>query len=153
MVIAARRFELRIDCRRHETNKEKNMVAQETLSGNWHAIVGAIKEKFGQITGDDLTRVQGNVDQLIGLIERKTGQTREQIEAFLSDCCNQAGTTYRKASNMLDEGIHRVSEQADHGYQVAKDTVAKRPMESIAVVAGLGLLAGIAIGVSMASRK
>lgn len=107
------------------------MVAQETLSGNWHTIVGAIKEKFGQITGDDLTRVQGNVDQLIGLIERKTGQTREQIEAFLSDCCDQA----------------------DHGYRVAKDTVAKRPMESIAVVAGLGLLAGIAIGVSMATRK
>lgn len=140
------------------------MVAQETLSGNWHTIVGAIKEKFGQITGDDLTRVQGNVDQLIGLIERKTGQTREQIEAFLSDCCDQAGSAYRKASqkgsevlqqasNMLDEGIHRASEHADHGYRVAKDTVAKRPMESVAIVAGLGLLAGIAIGVSMASRK
>ncbi|AMV33208.1 hypothetical protein VN12_13865 [Pirellula sp. SH-Sr6A] len=129
------------------------MVAQETLAGNWHKVVGAIKEKFGQITGDDLTRVQGNVDQLIGLIERKTGQTREQIEAFLTDCCDQAGSAYRKASHMIDEGINRVSEQADHGYQVAKDTVSKRPMESIAIVAGLGLLAGIAIGVSMASRK
>lgn len=140
------------------------MVSQENLAGHWNTIVGAVKEKFGQITGDDLTRVQGNFDQLIGMIERKTGQTKESIESFLNDCCDSAGTTYRRATKKgaelynqageaLDEGIQRFSEHADQGYQAARDAVSKRPMESVAVVAGLGLLAGIAIGVSMASRR
>ncbi len=129
------------------------MVTQESISGHWHSIVGAVKEKFGQITGDDLTKLQGNLDQLVGLIQRKTGQTREQIESFLEDCCTQAGTTYQKASQAIDDGIHRLSEQADQGYRVARETVERRPMESVAVVAGLGLLAGVAIGISMATRR
>ena len=73
------------------------MVTQEKLSSNWHSIVGAIKEKFGQVTGDDLTRVQGNVDQLVGLLERKTGQTRESIEAFINDCCSDGAKLYDRA--------------------------------------------------------
>lgn len=140
------------------------MVSQENLAGHWHTIVGAVKEKFGQITGDDLTRVQGNFDQLVGLLERKTGQTKEKIESFLDDCCSTAGTTYKRAAQkgaelynqageVFDDGFHRISEHADQGYRAARDAVAKRPMESVAVVAGLGLLAGIAIGVSMASRR
>lgn len=140
------------------------MVSQENLAGHWHTIVGAVKEKFGQITGDDLSRVQGNFDQLVGLLERKTGQTKEKIEAFLDDCCSSAGTTYKKAAQAgadlynqageaIDEGYQQLRSQADQGYRYARDAVEKRPMESVAVVAGLGLLAGIAIGVSMASRR
>lgn len=140
------------------------MVSQENLAGHWHTIVGAVKEKFGQITGDDLTRVQGNFDQLVGMLERKTGQTKEKIESFLNDCCSNAETTYRRAAQKgaelynqageaLDEGLHRFGEHADQGYRAARDAVSKRPMESVAVVAGLGLLAGIAIGISMAGRR
>ena len=70
------------------------MISQETLRGNWNQIVGAIKKEFGQITGDDLTRVRGNVDQLIGRIQEKTGHSREQIDAFLSSCVANAGETY-----------------------------------------------------------
>jgi uncharacterized protein YjbJ (UPF0337 family) len=140
------------------------MVSQESMSANWHSIVGKVKEKFGQITGDDLTKIQGNVDQLVGLIERKTGQTREQVEEFLQGCCDTTSDTYRKvaersqkmigqASDMIDEGIKQVSDRANEGYEYAKETVSRRPAESLAVVAGLGLLAGFAIGMSMCSRK
>jgi uncharacterized protein YjbJ (UPF0337 family) len=140
------------------------MVSQETLSGNWNSIVGKVKEKFGQITNDDLTKIHGNMDQLVGLIERKAGQTREQAEEFLSAFYDKAEGTFRnvsqkghqaynQASEMLDEGMKQVSQKAGEGYEYAKDTVTRRPAESLAVVAGLGLLAGIAIGISMFSKR
>jgi uncharacterized protein YjbJ (UPF0337 family) len=140
------------------------MVTQETMNSNWHAVVGKVKEKFGQITGDELTRIQGNFDQLVSLIERKTGQTREQVEEFLNSCSDSASDAYRKvadkgqqvynqASEYVDEGLRQVRERAGESYAYAKQTVARRPAESLAVVAGIGLLAGIAIGMSMCSRR
>jgi uncharacterized protein YjbJ (UPF0337 family) len=140
------------------------MVSQEKMSGNWNTVVGKVKEKFGQITHDDLTRVQGNMDQLVGLIERKAGQTREQAEAFLSTCYDKAEDTYKtvadkgqqiynQAAGMFDEGLKQVGQKAGEGLEYAKETVTRRPTESIAVVAGLGVLAGIVIGISMCSKR
>src|SRR5262245_7846004 len=56
------------------------MVNQQTLQGNWNEIKGKLRSKWGQLTNDDLQTAHGNVDQLIGLIQRKTGEARSSIE-------------------------------------------------------------------------
>jgi uncharacterized protein YjbJ (UPF0337 family) len=140
------------------------MVSQEKLSGDWHTVIGKVREKFGQITNDDLSKIHGNLDQLVGLIQQKAGQTREQAESFLATINDTAGSAFRdvtergqqaygQASDMLDEGVKQVSKKAGEGYEYARETVARRPAESIAIIAGLGVLAGIAIGVSMNSKR
>ena len=140
------------------------MISQEKITKNWHSVVGKVKEKFGQISNDDLSSVQGNIDQLVGLIERKAGQSRDQAEEFLSSVYSSAEGTlhnlsekghqaYNQATEMLDDGMKQVSQKAGQGYEYAKDTVARRPAESLAVIAGLGVLAGIAIGVSLCSKR
>ena len=58
--------------------------AQE-LQGQWNRLKGQVKEKWGQLTDDDLQISGGNVDQLVGRIQQKTGVARDQIEKFLSD--------------------------------------------------------------------
>jgi uncharacterized protein YjbJ (UPF0337 family) len=149
-----------------ESSKQRRykMVAQDKLSGSWHTIVGAIKEKFGQVTGDDLTRVQGNFDQLVGLLERKTGQTRESIEAFIDDVVDGGSSLYQKAkqksadvvhqaSDYVQQGVSQVSRRAEEGVDYARETVRSKPVESLAIVAGLSALAGLAIGFSMACRR
>ncbi len=140
------------------------MVTREQMSGNWHSVIGKVKERYGQITSDELSKVEGNMDQLVGLIERKAGQTREQAEEFLSSLYDKAEGTFRQVSEkghqaynqayeLLDEGMKQVSQKANEGYEYAKDTVARRPGESLALVAGLSMLAGIAIGVSIYSKS
>ena len=140
------------------------MVSQERLKGNWNQVAGAIKREFGQITGDDLNRVRGNVDQLIGLIQEKTGRSREQIDAFLSDCCSSAGATLNRVSETasqyvnaagesLQQNYDRVAESAQQGYQQAVRTVSKRPVESLAIAVGAGLLAGLVFGLSLSRRR
>ncbi|MCC7336572.1 MAG: DUF883 family protein [Pirellulaceae bacterium] len=140
------------------------MISQETLRGNWNQIVGAIKKEFGQITGDDLTRVRGNMDQLIGLIQEKTGRSREQVDAFLSQCCSNAGDAVNRfsetasqyasaAGESLQQNYDRVAESAQQGYQQAVRTVSKRPMESLAIAVGAGMLAGLVVGLSLSRRR
>jgi len=39
----------------------------DVLKGKWEEIKGGVKEKWGKLTDDDLTQVEGNKEKLIGL--------------------------------------------------------------------------------------
>ena len=140
------------------------MVSRDELMGNWNGIVGSIKQKFGEFTRDELTRVEGNFEQLVGLVQRKTGKSREQISSFISDCCESAGTTYgqvaNRASHYVDaageairENYDRVASEAKKGLDYTAQSVVRRPVESIALAVGAGIVAGLLLGLSMSNRK
>ena len=140
------------------------MVSKDQLMGNWNSIVGSLKEKFGEFSKDELTRVEGNFEQLVGLVQRKSGQSREQISSFISDCCESAGTTYSQVANRaahyadaageaIRENYDRVASEARKGYDYTAQSVGRRPIESLALAVGTGILAGIVLGLSMTSRK
>ena len=59
------------------------MINQTTLKGNWNEIKGKLRSHWGQLSNDDIQAFNGNVDQLVGLIERKTGETRAAVEDYL----------------------------------------------------------------------
>ncbi|HMP05826.1 MAG TPA: CsbD family protein, partial [Lacipirellulaceae bacterium] len=78
-------------------------INQQTLEGNWNEIKGLIHEKWGQLTNDDLQRARGNVDQLVGLIQRKTGEGRDTVERFLSEATSGgANAVARMAESVRD---------------------------------------------------
>lgn len=139
------------------------MVTKQELSGSWNKIVGTVKEKYGQISDNELRQVEGNVDQLVGLVQRKTGQSREQIEAMLDECCQSADSTMQRVSEKASqyagdageyvrEQYGQISDQAQRGYQQSVRTLSRHPLESAGVAFGIGLVAGIAIGLSLTSR-
>lgn len=140
------------------------MVAAEKVRSSWKAVTGAVKEKWGQITGDDLSKVEGNVDQLISLLQRKTGETRDRIEAFVSDIVsNTEGTVNRvadvasqyagQAGEALRENYDAVVSSAQRGYDETKQMVSHRPMESVAIALGAGLLTGLIVGLSLGRQR
>jgi uncharacterized protein YjbJ (UPF0337 family) len=51
--------------------------------GRWNQLKGKVKQTWGQLTDDDLDIMEGNYDELIGRIEERTGETREEIERKL----------------------------------------------------------------------
>ena len=57
------------------------MVNAQVLQGQWNQVRGELKKKWGQLTEDDLRFTNGNIDQLVGRIQSKTGEAREAIEA------------------------------------------------------------------------
>mgnify|MGYP000518139079 CR=1 FL=1 len=49
------------------------------IKGNWNETKGKLKEKFGELTDDDLAFEEGQEDQLVGQIQKKTGKTRDEM--------------------------------------------------------------------------
>ena len=141
------------------------MVNQQVLQGNWHEIRGKLRKKWGQLTNDDLQSFDGNIDHLLGLIQRKTGEGREAIEQFLDDAAAhgssfaaQAGDQVREysqhAAETIQEGARQASETFRQGYDAvrqsysdAEEMVRRRPSEAAAICFGVGLLTGLLVAV------
>lgn len=49
------------------------------IKGNWNQIKGTLKQKYGQLTDDDLMLAEGKEDELLGRLQQKTGKTRDQL--------------------------------------------------------------------------
>jgi uncharacterized protein YjbJ (UPF0337 family) len=61
------------------TSKEHGMRT-ETLKGQWKQLKGKVKEKWGQLTDDDIQAVEGRRDYLIGRIQERYGIEKERAE-------------------------------------------------------------------------
>lgn len=55
----------------------------DKIKGNWNVIKGKLKEEYAELTEDDLLYTEGQEDQLLGKIQKKTGQTKEQIKEWV----------------------------------------------------------------------
>ena len=66
------------------------MINQQILEGNWNEIKGKLRQKWGQLTDDDFQQIRGDAEQLIGVIQRKTGEAREAIEQYLQEISSSA---------------------------------------------------------------
>lgn len=71
---------------------------RDMLKGQWKQLQGRIKEAWGDLTDDDLARVEGDWDQLVGRVQERTGEARESIERQLDDMID-AFRTRRPASD------------------------------------------------------
>jgi uncharacterized protein YjbJ (UPF0337 family) len=76
------------------------MVNQSVLQGNWKQIRGKLKEKWGNLADDDVASFDGNVDQLVGKIQQKTGETRMQVEQFLEQVSEESFVQDRPATSL-----------------------------------------------------
>lgn len=56
-----------------------------TLKGNWNVIKGRLRKKYAQLTDDDLAYIEGSEEELIGRLQKRTGETRERIEELLDE--------------------------------------------------------------------
>jgi uncharacterized protein YjbJ (UPF0337 family) len=136
--------------------------AQE-LQGQWNTLRGRVKEKWGQLTDDDLMMHGGNVDQLIGKIQQRTGEGREAIERFLTDLTSQGSSAVAQATETVGRFAHQATDrlrdqygqwadQARDRYEDAQDMVRHNPGQSVAVAFGVGLVAGLVVGLALRSR-
>lgn len=56
----------------------------EQIEGNWKQFKGGVKEQWGKLTDDELTRIGGKRDKLAGLLQEKYGLAKEAVEDEIS---------------------------------------------------------------------
>jgi uncharacterized protein YjbJ (UPF0337 family) len=59
-----------------------------TFKGNWNTIKGKLKQKYGQLTDNDLAYTEGKEDELIGKIQKRVGRSRDEIERIIDEACS-----------------------------------------------------------------
>jgi uncharacterized protein YjbJ (UPF0337 family) len=53
--------------------------------GAWNEVKGKLKQKYGQLTDDDLTFAEGKEDELYGRLQQRLGKTKEEIRKELEE--------------------------------------------------------------------
>jgi uncharacterized protein YjbJ (UPF0337 family) len=149
------------------------MLNAQEVRGQWDQLQGKIKQKWGQLTDDDLKIVGGNVDELVGRIHQKTGVAREQIESFIGDLASGTSSTlekaratasdfagaaagrmrdgYEQASSRMREGYEQMSDRMREGYQRVGERVRENPAQSMLAVFGIGVIAGVVLALMVRS--
>ena len=80
------------------------------ITGDWNIAKGKIKQKWAKLTDDDLQSVAGKEEELIGRIQKRTGEAREQVERALHDSCRSAEQKRDVEKSLA--GTARVTESA-----------------------------------------
>jgi uncharacterized protein YjbJ (UPF0337 family) len=139
------------------------MSTQEQMLGSWNQLKGKIKQRWGQLTDDELSEVEGNLDQLIGLVQQKTGEARQNIERVILRFNEETGgafvhatETARQYADQATEALRgaadQMRERGRETYEEAQAMVRRRPAESVAAAFGAGILVGVIVGLVIGSR-
>ena len=57
----------------------------QTLKGEWNQLKGSVKQKWAELTDDDLTHIEGSRDKLVGRLQERSGRAKEEVEREVND--------------------------------------------------------------------
>ena len=55
------------------------------MKGTWNETKGKLKQKFADLTDDDLLFVEGKEDELLGRLEKKVGKSKEELRTTIAN--------------------------------------------------------------------
>lgn len=61
------------------------------IKGDWNIAKGKLKQKWAKLTDDDLHYVEGKQDEMLGRIQKRTGETRAAVEQAVKDASSDCG--------------------------------------------------------------
>ena len=62
---------------------------EDIFKGKWKELKGSVKEKWGNLTDDEVTEVEGKTEKLVGILQEKYGYSKdkaqEEYNKFMDD--------------------------------------------------------------------
>ena len=62
----------------------------DQIEGNWVKAKGKLREQWGKLTDDDITRINGKREALAGRLQVRYGYAKEQAEREIDDWMKRA---------------------------------------------------------------
>jgi len=60
-------------------------MPKSVLKGQWKQLKGQVREKWGELTDDEVDQVRGESKKLVGLLQEKYGYAKEKAEAQVAE--------------------------------------------------------------------
>jgi uncharacterized protein YjbJ (UPF0337 family) len=93
-------------------------MSWEAIAGNWRAMKGTVREQWGKLTDDDLDRIEGQRDQLLGTLQQRYGKARDVLDREVRDFERRVtGDVVARsdAATTADMGGYAVGEAGSYG--------------------------------------
>jgi uncharacterized protein YjbJ (UPF0337 family) len=118
--------------------KENRYMDTNDLQGKWNKLKGEIRSQWGKLTDDDIERIAGNKDRLIGIVQERYGyvwdEARQMVDRYLDDyngLRSQAVDALRSVASR--ENLQKVKNDV-------VDFVRRYPIPSLLIGLGIGYL-------------
>ncbi|WP_426138781.1 CsbD family protein [Psychrobacter sp. TWR1-1-1] len=69
----------------NENSMDDQNMNNQTLKGEWNQLKGSVKQKWADLTDDDLTHIEGDRDKLVGRVQERYGHSKEDAEHDVDD--------------------------------------------------------------------
>ncbi len=124
----------------------------EQIRDQWNSVTGRLRDHWSELSDNDFRRVRGNAEQLVGMVQKRTGATRAEVEQLinrvvsdgnrLSSQMGDAASRYASdASEYLHDHYDVLAKRAgDYSHKAVK-AVRARPTEALVVAFSLGVIA------------
>jgi uncharacterized protein YjbJ (UPF0337 family) len=66
-------------------NNPFKLMTKLQIKGTWNEAKGKLKQKYADLTDDDLLFEEGKEDELLGRIQKRTGEAKEKIRSFIEE--------------------------------------------------------------------
>jgi uncharacterized protein YjbJ (UPF0337 family) len=64
------------------------------IKGDWNITKGKLKQKWAKLTDHDLQFAEGKQEELVGRIQKCTGETREAVEKAIKEASSSCGCSH-----------------------------------------------------------
>jgi uncharacterized protein YjbJ (UPF0337 family) len=66
------------------------------MKGNWNELKGKLKQKYGDLTDDDLSYVEGKEDEFLGKLQKKLDKTKDELATEIRGWIDQYESNDKK---------------------------------------------------------
>lgn len=124
----------------------------QTIQGEWNHLCDLARQRWHQLTEDDLRVQEKNLEQLVDRVQQKTGEARDAIERFFSDIIARGSSTAQNTAEAAGQYVRQATDQVRERYGRAEDLVRHHPTETVVAAFGIGLVAGLIAGLAIRGR-
>lgn len=139
-------------------------ITRQTTPEEWSQVTDHVRNRWQNVDHEELDATAGDAEKLVELIQTKTGEAREQIEAFVSDVTQQAADRVAQlrqstaaysaeAADVVRESYDRAAAQVQDGVYEAQQMVRRKPTQAVALAFGAGIVAGLALSAVASFRN
>jgi len=140
------------------------------LESHWNSIRGQLKQRYAQLTDDDLTFAEGKLEELLGRLQGKLGISENKLNNLLEEFSNTksrvqrakakageivdnvrakaedlAGEFKQKASEMGEQAYDQARERTRGFFEESEDYVRRNPREALISSVVAGFVVGLVI--------
>ncbi len=123
---------------------------KEQLQGNWQQLKGKFREKWGELTEDNLEKTGGQFDKIVGEIINCYGITKDQaaekVNQFLAELNNADDQQGGSIMGSVNNAMHSISEQSGKAVAATQQFIQENPMTTLSIALLAGLFVGALVG-------